>query len=319
VSSVHRPAEVTLDVPAKINLTLEVLRRRDDGYHDLASVMQAIDLSDTLRVRVRKGTSGIALAAGGAEVPQGPPNLAYKAAAAFLAAVAERPAGEPRLKGSGIEIELTKRIPVGAGLGGGSADAAAVLLALNRLAGGPLGAGRLHRLAAGIGSDVPFLLTGGTCLVGGRGERLRRLPPLPSLWIVVVAPAVPVETRWAYGARSERELTGTGSSSRMLESAIRRGSAAQTGLYLLNDLEVVVAERYPVVGEVLEAMRGEETIGAGMSGSGSSSFALVTDHAKALRLAERLHRFNHPVHVCRPLRRGPSAADEGGFFQTATC
>jgi 4-diphosphocytidyl-2-C-methyl-D-erythritol kinase len=299
-------AELVLLAPAKLNLSLEILRRRTDGYHDIASVMQAIDLADHVRVRVEPG-SGIEVeveraspAVERAEIPAGPGNLAWRAAAAGLeAAVA---AGGPA--GARVAVHLTKRIPVAAGLGGGSADAAAVLLGLNALCGRPLGAAALYRLAARLGSDVPFFLAGGTCLATGRGELLRRLPPLPAAWVVVVAPRVPVETQWAYAARSSEGLTGGSPSASILESAIRQRSIPRIADALVNDLERVVARRYEVVAEVLEGLREGKAIGARMSGSGSSAYGLVEDRGEALRLAEKLRRLDHPVSVCRLFRRG---------------
>ncbi len=307
-------AAVTVLAPAKINLTLEILGRRPDGYHDIASVMQALDLADELAIGIGPG-SGISVQVVGAELPAGPTNLAYRAAASLLAALGAggrevNAGGDPEGARTGetprvaVSIRLHKRIPVAAGLGGGSADAAAVLLGLNHLFGRPLGAAALQRVAAALGSDVPFFLTGGTCLATGRGERLRRLPPLPDLQVVVVAPCIPVETQWAYAARSAGELTASGGSSSMLESAIRERSISRIARALVNDLEEVVARRYGVVAGVLEELRRGEIVGARMSGSGSAAYALVAEEAEALALAGALRRRNHPVHVCRPCRSG---------------
>jgi len=305
-------ASLELQARAKVNLTLEVLRRREDGYHDIVSVMQAIDLADQVRLRVRPG-AGIELRVQGARLPlpAAAGNLAWDAAQAWrrAAELGRGGAGSVATYGEvAVEIELTKRIPVGAGLGGGSADAAAVLYGLNTLFGRPLGAAALFRLAAGIGSDVPFFLAGGTCRASGRGEKLRRLPALPPLWVIVVAPAIPVETQWAYEARSSEELTSRGASSRILESAIRKRSTSLIARHLTNDLERVVARRYGVVAEVLETLRAAKPIGACMSGSGSSAFALAEDRGEAMRLAEVLRRRNHPVLVCRSHSRGMTCA-----------
>lgn len=333
VTPVMRPGEgaaIALLAPAKINLSLEVLRRRPDGYHDVASVMQAIDLVDEVVVRVEPGT-GITLRGWGAPVPVGEQNLAWQAARVWLAATDatreqgsplgnEKARGEERERVSWplrVHVELHKRIPMGSGLGGGSTDAAAVLLGLNLLCGRPLGASDLYRLAAELGSDVPFFLAGGTCLAQGRGERLRRLPPLPPFWVVLATPEAPVATAWAYAARSEgRELTATGGSSNMLESAIRKRSPALIGRHLVNDFEQLVARRYTVVAEVLEELRGARAIGAGMTGSGSSVFALFEDPGEASRLAETLRRRNHPVLVCRPFRGGPRCVAAGGLTES---
>jgi 4-diphosphocytidyl-2-C-methyl-D-erythritol kinase len=297
------PGRVRVLAPAKINLTLEILRRRADGYHDLATVLQALDLADELVLEVAPG-AGVTLAVDGAGVvPAGPANLAFRAAAIFLAARAALVrGGTPRP--IAVSIHLTKRIPVAAGLGGGSADAAAVLLGLNHLCNRPLGAAALHRLAAELGSDVPFFLVGGTCLATGRGERLRRLPPLPACRVVLAAPGVPVETQWAYAARTAEELTSGGASSSMLEFAIRERSWSGIARALVNDLEEVVARRFGVVAGILEELRRGEIVGARMSGSGSAAYALVVGEVEAQALADALDRRNHPVHVCRPSRAG---------------
>ncbi len=297
-------SRVRVLAPAKVNLTLEILRRRPDGYHDLATVMQAIDLADEVGLEVAPGT-GIALTVTGAALPVGPANLAVQAASAFLAARARAPVRDGgALPQFGIAIHLEKRIPLAAGLGGGSADAAAVLLGLNHLLGRPLGSAALLRLAADLGSDVPFFLVGGTCFATGRGERLRRLPPLPPCRVVLVAPGVPVETQWAYAARTAEELTSRGQSSSMLESAIRERSWSRIARALVNDLEEVVARRYGVVAGVLEELRRSVTVGARMSGSGSAAYALVVGEAEARALVASLGRLDHPVHLCRPSRAG---------------
>jgi 4-diphosphocytidyl-2-C-methyl-D-erythritol kinase len=306
--------ELALAPPAKINLSLEILRRRGDGYHDIVSVMQAIDLADGLRLAVTPG-SGIELRASGlGGIPAGSGNLAWRAAHAVLAEAGlagARSHEDGVATGVRVTIELEKRIPIGAGLGGGSSDAAAVLLGLNHLLGRPLGASALYRLAADLGSDVPFFLVGGTCLATGRGERLLRLPPLPVPWIVLVTPAVSVETQWAYQARTSQELTASGASSRMLASAIRQRSVSGIVRALVNDLEQVVTRRYVVVAEVLQRMREGEMLGARMSGSGSAVYALAAGRGEALRLASALRRRNHPVIVCRPFRSGSGQVASG--------
>jgi 4-diphosphocytidyl-2-C-methyl-D-erythritol kinase len=305
-----------LIAPAKINLSLEVIGRRRDGFHDIASIIQAIDLVDQVGVGVAPG-SGIRLSVSGAELATDARNLAWRAAHQLLEAVGladPGAGGEDASPAVAVTIELEKRIPIAAGLGGGSADAAAVLLGLNHLLGRPLGVASLFRLAADLGSDIPFFLVGGTCFAGGRGERIRRLPPLPPLWVVVVSPAVAVETQWAYEARASEELTATGAWSRILESAIRQGSVSGIARALVNDLEQAVARRYVVVEEVLQRLREGEMLGARMSGSGSSAFALVGNRGEALRLAEALRGRNHPVIVCRPFCSGCGQLSTGRPF-----
>ena len=173
-----------LDARAKINLTLDILRRREDGYHDMQMVMQSVTLADRLTVTPARGAEGQA-ASDLRFLPTGNKNLAQVAAAAFREAVG---------LGGEVDVDIQKRVPVCAGLAGGSADAAAVLRAMNRLSGAGLSPDRLAEIGARAGSDVPFCVLGGTALAEGRGERLTPLPPLPPCRIVICKPPFSVST-----------------------------------------------------------------------------------------------------------------------------
>lgn len=182
--------------PAKVNLYLEVLHRRGDGYHELETVFQTIDLCDRVTVSLRADEQ-LTLRCDDPSLPADQRNLAWRAAQRYREAAGLR---------AGVDIVLEKRIPAGAGLGGGSADAAAVLRALERLGGRPLGRERLRELAAELGSDVPFCLEGGTAHATGRGERLQPLPPLPPLPLTVLLPeGAACATPAVYAALSEEE------------------------------------------------------------------------------------------------------------------
>jgi 4-diphosphocytidyl-2-C-methyl-D-erythritol kinase len=320
--AIRAGATLGLLAPAKINLGLEVVGRRPDGYHELRTVMQAVDLVDHVEITLDPHGEGIALAAGDewrasgergdpqppAPVPLGPTNLAWRAACAFQEAIGEPPLGAA--EGTPwLHLRITKRIPVGAGLGGGSADAGATLLGLNLLHGRPLGASALAAAAASVGADVPFALAGGTCFGVGRGERLRRLPSLPPLAILVVAPRLPVATPWAYTAWDAEALTGQRGSASILESAIRQRSRSRIAGALWNDLEAVVGRRYGVVEEIRRELLDRGALGARMSGSGSAVFALVDGDSEALQIAGAIRHLQHPVFVCRPSPEGcrPSA------------
>jgi 4-diphosphocytidyl-2-C-methyl-D-erythritol kinase len=199
-------AFLRLSCPAKVNLSLELLGRRPDGYHELRSVMAPISLADDLELRLA-AEPGVRLRVEGADLPAGPDNLVHRAAALVLDEVRAAAAGaahEPAAPG--VEIRLVKRIPVGAGLGGGSSDAAGTLVGLDRLLGSPLGPARLARLALRLGADVPFFVGGRAALATGVGERLEPLPPLPTLWMVLVNPGFPVSTADVY--REFDALTG---------------------------------------------------------------------------------------------------------------
>ena len=179
---------VTLNAYAKINLFLDVLRRREDGYHDIRSIMQAISLHDTLTVECSEG-EGIVLSSDAEGLPTDEKNLAYRAAARFLEATGIKAA---------VSIHIEKRIPVSAGLAGGSTDAAAVLVALNGMHGEPLSADALLSLGKTLGADVPFCIKGGLCQVSGIGEGLSALPDLPPIPMVVCKRGEGISTPWAY-------------------------------------------------------------------------------------------------------------------------
>jgi 4-diphosphocytidyl-2-C-methyl-D-erythritol kinase len=265
--------DVTLDSPAKVNLFLEVVGRRPDGYHDIDSVMQLVSLCD--RVRVRKQRGGIAVTATGAEVPAGPGNLAHRAAALLLGD------GEAQ----GVHVHLEKRIPVAGGLGGGSSNAAAVLVAVNRLYALGHGPEALHRLACQLGSDVPFFLTGGLARAQGRGEILTPLRAWPPQWLVVANPGIPVSTAWAYGeASSKLTLNGPRATMPALTADDR---LPWPPVWAFNRLEAVVLPHKPQI----RSLRALLIEGGGspvcMSGSGASVFAVVPSAEAAKGLAAR--------------------------------
>jgi len=266
--------ELEICSPAKINLYLEVMARRPDGFHEIESVMQLVDLCD--RVHLARRPRGIELCASGADLPPGRGNLAYRAAAALQEAAGLR---------DGVQIRLEKRIPVAGGLGGGSSNAAAVLAGLNRLYG--LGRSReaLQRLGAGLGSDVPFFLSDGLALATGRGERVRNLEPWPPQWVVLANPGVPVSTAWAYGELSSKLTDWQPRAS--ITASIAEGRLPWPPHWVFNRLEaVVLAHRAEVraLKALLEAGGGAPVL---MSGSGGSVFAVVPDGVAGRALAAR--------------------------------
>lgn len=278
---------IALRAPAKINLCLRVLGRRPDGYHELASVFQMVGLYDDVTVRPRR--RGIALEVDGAELPCGPGNLAYDAAVALA-----REAGVA----AGASIHLTKRIPLGAGLGGGSSDAAVVLLGLNRLWKLRWPRIRLAALGATLGSDVPFFFFGPTAWVTGRGERVAPAPRLrPSAskslrrWAVLVNPGFAVSTRWAFEALgaprlpASIRLTNGGGAYKMSRFSKASPSAVWS---MANDLEAVSAAKYPVIEEIKARLLKSGARVARMSGSGPTVFGLFATRAEARRACKAL-------------------------------
>ncbi len=275
---------------AKINLTLDVLGRRADGYHALSSVMQTISLADMLALR--------ALPDGQTEffcdVPalNGAENLVYRAARALRAA-----AGCQR----GVRIELHKQTPMQGGLGGGSSDAARVLLALNAAWELGLGQDHLIELAASLGSDVPFFVLGGTALVEGRGERVTSLPDLPGLWVVLLKPSVAVSTPAAFRALTPDDYTD-GQATARLVAAIRAGATLPLD-GLVNALEERVCQVYPAVAESRAAFVQAGALLAHMSGSGPTLFALFSSLAEAARVYRALLSAGRQVWLARTVSR----------------
>lgn len=265
---------MTAEAPAKLNLYLEVVGRRPDGYHDLRTVFQAIDLADTLRFRARP-EAGIHLRLEGPEpVPGGPDNLVVRAGEALA-----RRLGTAQ----GAEILLTKRIPAGTGLGGGSSDAAAAILGLEALWGSRLSSGRREDLALELGSDVPFFLRGGTAVGEGRGERLRPFPAPPECGWLLAVPGFRMATPEAYQALSP-SLTGHKQGFTILESACNRGEFEVFVENLANDLEVGVVRIQPRLARIEREIRDRGAAFVGLTGSGSALFAVFRSQGDADRL-----------------------------------
>ena len=274
------PRTATIFSPAKINLFLAVTGRRADGYHDLVSVVAPLDFGDLLIAETgeRKPEAGrqFDLECNDPEVPVDGNNLILKAAKAFVVATGWM---EP------VAFRLDKRIPVGAGLGGGSSNATATLLALNQLSGANLGRAELAGLAAGIGSDCPLFLEGGPVIMRGRGERIESLPDpaarrLRGRKVLVFKPSFGVSTAWAY----ERMAANGPQSYLPAQEAERRiaawlGGDSDAGGLLFNNLEPVVFRKFVALPVLLEDLRRGFGLAARMSGSGSSCFALLPSGA----------------------------------------
>lgn len=254
---------------AKINLTLDITGLLPDGYHELETVMQSIALCDRLVFTPLPG--GIVLETDSDALPAGPENLVYRAAELLQRVTGCR---------QGVHIFLSKRIPVAAGLGGGSADAAATLVALNRLWGLGLHREELFPLAAQLGADVPFCLAGGTVFARGKGELLTPLEPLPPLGVVLVTPPRAVSTARIYG-EYDRLLPSVHPDTRTMLAAIARRDIPSVAASLGNILEPVTASLVAEVGHIKEALKRAGAMGAVMSGSGPTVFGLCRDEGEA--------------------------------------
>lgn len=288
-------ASVRVRCPAKVNLGLWVLARRPDGYHEIDTILQTIALEDVLEL-IRTELPGIRFSAAGRPIPGEGPNLVERA---WDLLAAER----PELKKAGVTARLLKRIPVGAGLGGGSSDAAGLLAGANSLFGLGLGTADLERLAADLGSDVPFFIQGGTARATGRGERLRQLRPLPPVWGVVVSPPVAVSTSWAYGLLRKR-LTLRGSGASILASAVARGDVGAAVDARYNAFEDVVLSQVPLLARLMQSFVAARAWGTLLSGSGSSLFTLARTENEARAVAATIGACDADVRVMRTRERG---------------
>ena len=287
-SDAARSRAVSLRAHAKVNLSLRVLDRRHDGFHNIRSVMQTVSLCDTLRVSVRPGPAKVELTCDVASL-NGRSNLAWRAADLLLRRSGAR---------AGVTIELRKSIPVGAGLGGGSSDAAATLRAVAALLPNRPSSGLVSETAAALGSDVPFFLVGGTAVATGRGTRLQPLDDLPVASLVIARPPVEVSTAWAYGAlatargasdygSSGVEVGGAaGDSASDSAKATVNGRGARASYH--NDFEEVVFRRFPRIADLKRRLIAEGASRALMSGSGSAVFGVFGSSRRARAAARAL-------------------------------
>jgi 4-diphosphocytidyl-2-C-methyl-D-erythritol kinase len=279
---------ITIKAPGKLNLHLRITGKRPDGYHEIESVLVPVAVWDTLNISKIK--QGLKVVCTGRELPEGPENLVYRAARSFFEKAGIR---------GGARISLVKEIPISAGLGGGSSDAAATLKGLNTLWDGPLPGKDLEKLALSLGADVPFFLFQGPAIARGIGELLEPVRGFPVFWYVIVSPTVTVSTAWAYG-RYRLGLTVRGN-----RDKIKCFNAATLKIpdLLYNDLESVTLGKYPFLCSIKESLLALGALGALMTGSGPSIFGVFDSGHKAHEAGETLGTRwpNYDVFVVRGL------------------
>lgn len=261
----------------KVNLCLEVLGRRADGYHELRTVFQTVSLADELALEVPGSDIEVSVPGGGA--PAGPDNLCWQAAAAY-----RRARGWPE----GVRIELRKHVPAGAGLGGGSSNAAGVLTGLAALDRQPPAESELLCLAAELGSDVAFFVKGGTALGRGRGEQLQALPTLSDCWLVLARPDLAIPTAEAYALLAPQDFTEGARAEAMADVLRRGGSAVEAARHVYNSFTRPLVERWPQMAELTGSLARAGALAAAISGSGSAAFGLFTEAEAASAAAEEL-------------------------------
>lgn len=262
-----------LESPAKVNLTLEILKKREDGYHEVRTILQKISLHDTLLISLKE-EKGISVKTSHPHLPTGKSNLVYQAAQSLLK--------RSDYKG-GVRVEIKKKIPLGAGLGGGSSNAAMTLKALNQLLGLDLSEKELMEMGVGIGADVPFFFLEGAAIGSGIGERLEKIG-LPVLWYVLIYPNFEVSTRWAYQhfvlTKSQFHIN--------LHKFMRTPEDISRGLR--NDLEGVVSKEHPQIGIMKKMLRSAGALGALMTGSGPTVFGIFSEERAALEAYEKVRK-----------------------------
>ncbi len=279
---------------AKINLLLDICAKRTDGYHDLFMIMQSIGIYDTVTVERIKGAKTVIECDNG-EIPCDETNIAYKAAQAFFEAQ------RIRKPSRGIKIIIEKRIPHAAGLAGGSADGAAVIVALNRLYSKELSNSELCKIGATIGADVPFCITGGTLLSQGIGEILSKVKPLRQCYIVLAKPDFGVNTGKAFSQFDENGKVHSPDCLGMLK-AIQSRDLTDISSRLENVFEQFIEVPNRIY--MKETMRDNGALGTCMSGSGPTVFGIFTEKENAEKAAKALRDYANDIYVCRPVNNG---------------
>ncbi len=267
--------------PCKVNLLLNILGKRTDGFHELETVMHPVNLCDRLAFE-RRGT-GVELTCSDAALPTDERNLVHRAATQFLQAAQIQ---------AGVTLHLEKKIPLAAGLGGGSGNAATTLLGLNELFDGPLAAEQLLELATALGSDVPFFLQACPALATGRGETIQPLEAFSVLRrtvFLLIHPGFGISTPWAYQtlARFPAALNGRSGRAAQLIARLRGGDLDAAGKEFYNSLEAPALEKYPLLGLFQDFLRGQGAAAVLMSGSGSTTFAIVEGMKAAETMREK--------------------------------
>lgn len=276
---------------AKVNLTLDVLGKREDGYHDLKSVMQTISVRDDVEIDIGTGKPW-KLSCSKEGIPTDEKNLAWKAARVFCDALKKDP--------DGLEIRITKRIPTEAGLGGGSADAAAVLRALNRHYDNPLSIFALAELGASVGSDVPFCVLGGTAMVEGRGERLRKLKDMPDCLFVICKPQFSCSTAELYQKLDENPI-GKHPEHQAMESALLAGDLGKVCENIYNVFDPVVTESHLELNYIKSIFNTYGAVAYQLTGSGSAVFAVVTEFEYAAVICNMLKDQYPDIFIGKPV------------------
>lgn len=285
---------ISVSAPAKINLSLDILGKRNDGYHDVKMVMQAVSLCDTIKVKIDKdGSSEIYVSCDDPLVPADDKNIVYKATNVFYERLG--------IKDTDTYIEIEKKIPMQAGLAGGSTDAAAVILALNFLFDTNLKTDDMADIASYVGSDVPFCLYGGTMIASGRGTILKKTVSLPKCSIVIVKPDVSVSTKEAYDRCDSRMYKQFVYSDEVIKKICERNLRGVCDL-LYNEFEEVM--QIEEINNIKKSFIKNKALGSSMTGSGSAVYGIFLNEKKAKNCIEKMKDEYENIYLCEPLKDG---------------
>lgn len=297
-------ARIKLRTPGKINWTLEVLGKREDGYHDVRMLMQSVSLFDYIGLSSKK--EGISIVSNSKDIPLDQANIAYKAADLLLSHCNIR---------AGVKIDIEKHIPIAAGMAGGSTDAAAVLVGLNKLWSLGLSLNELEVLGKEIGADVPFCIRGGTALAEGIGDRLSQLPPIKDVWLLLVKPPFSLSTARVYGG-IDMDKVDKNINAMAVYDQLTSGSFKGSRLVgLANDLEGVSIGLYPEIQEIKRDLIGYGACASMMTGSGPTVYGVFANKEKATEAMAKMKGRYSQVYLARTWDRGPEIISlEGGVF-----
>jgi len=270
--------EIGIDSYSKINLTLNILGKRRDGYHNIETIMQSINLAD--RIVIREEREGVKIKCSHPLVPTDTQSLTYRSAEKILS--------KYRIK-KGVKIEIDKKIPLASGMAGGSANSASILVGINKLFALNLSDKDLKEIGEELGMDVPFCIQNGTALAYHRGEKVTPLPPMnPPLWIIVINPGFEIPTKWAYNNLNLESIRGEKSNTIAMLKALKDGGLEGIAKNLFNSFEELIITKYREIGEIKDRLIEEGVLGALMSGSGPTVFGIAQNKENALKIYEKL-------------------------------
>ena len=287
--------QIKIYSPAKINLTLDALSRREDGYHELCMIMQTVSLYDS--ITIRRIRSGLQVKTNLYYLPTDKRNLVYRAAQSFFDQIGQPP---------NVFIHVLKRIPVAAGLAGGSSNAAAVLLGLNKMHGRPIDMPRLLEMGKELGADVPYCMLGGTQLAEGIGDKLTKLPAMPQCYMVIVKPSISISTPVIFKGLDVENLQMHPDTVGMMR-AIEQSNLKDIAVRLYNVLETVAIPKYPVIQSIKQSLLDHGAIASVMSGSGPSVYGIFPGEQaakSAMEQMQKIYRDVFVVHTCGGINIG---------------